>query len=71
MNLLEARGNTNHNAHVSHLQSLVQEKQPNEIKVEIKSKASNIQNNAKNPSTIYLLVSSLILLIASVLAIGY
>jgi len=71
---LVARGNTSHNAHVAHLQELVQEKQPNEIRSETKSKTeqNNSQIQPKSPSTNnYLLIGGLGLLLGSVLAIGY
>jgi hypothetical protein len=69
--VLVARGNTNHNGHVVHLQSLIKE-QPNEVEVKAKTKQNNSQIQPRNPNTnTYLLIGGLILLISSVLAIGY
>jgi hypothetical protein len=68
---LVARGNTNHNSHVVHLQSLIKE-QPSEVEVKPKTgqESSQIQPRSPNTNT-YLLVGGLGLLVASVLAIGY
>ena len=74
MDLLEhaqqliARGQNNSQvqAHTAYLQKLVQ-KQPNEIKSEIKPK-----NNHQSPQTnTYLLVGGLVLFGIAILAIGY
>ena len=69
---LVARGNANHNAHVIQLQTLIQGKQPNEIKPVENKQVSNSQIKPKSPNTnLYLLVGGLVLLLGSVLAIGY
>ena len=77
MDLLEyaqqliSQGNTNPQtqAHNAYLQELVQ--QGSSQKAKVKATAPNhSQIPAKNPNT-YLLVGGLVLLIASVLAIGY
>jgi hypothetical protein len=70
--VLVARGNTNHNGHVVHLQSLIKE-QPNEItEIQPKTEQNSSQIQSRNPNTnTYLLIGGLILLISSVLAIGY
>ncbi|KLL04185.1 MAG: hypothetical protein MRECE_2c070 [Mycoplasmataceae bacterium CE_OT135] len=69
---LVAKGQTNTQtqAHTAYLQTLVQENpQPKEIKT---TTPKDSQINAKNPNTnTYLLIGGLILLITSVLAIGY
>jgi hypothetical protein len=69
---LVARGNANHNSHVVHLQSLIKQ-QPNEItEIQPKTKQNNSQIQSRNPNAnTYLLIGGLILLISSVLAIGY
>lgn len=79
MDLLEyaqqliAQGNANQQtqAHTAYLQELVESESPQ--KTEIKSTALNSsQNNHKSLNTnLYLLIGGLVLLIASVLAIGY
>jgi hypothetical protein len=70
---LVTRGNANHNSHVVQLQSLIKE-QPSEVKVEVKPKAE--QNRSQIPSknsnvNNYLLIGGLVLLVSSVLTIGY
>ena len=79
MDLLEyaqqliAQGNTNQqtNAHKTYLQELVKQASPQKVKVE-STTPKNSQIPAKNPNTnTYLLVGGLVLLIVSVLAIGY
>ena len=69
---LVGRGNSSatHNSHLVYLQTLTPKKQPNEVKTEIQPKTE--QNNPKSPNTnSYLLIGGLILLLGSVLALGY
>jgi len=70
--VLVARGSNSHNAHVVQLQTLIQEKQPSEVKMETKTKANNNQIPTKNPNiNNYLLISGLTLFGLAILAIGY
>ncbi len=67
------QGNTNSqtNSHVAYLQELVKQGNPQKAKIKpTASKNSQIQPNNPNTSP-YLLVGGLVLLIVSVLAIGY
>lgn len=65
------QGNTSHNAHIAHLQTLIPEK-PSEIKSVENKQANNSQIQPKSLNTnLYLLVGGLILLLGSVLATGY
>ena len=71
---LVARGQTNTQiqAHTTYLQSLIQEKQPEEIKSVENKQANNSQIQPKSPNTnLYLLVGGLVLLLGSVLVTGY
>ena len=63
---LVSRGHTSHNAHVVQLQELVQ-KQPSEVKTEIRPK-----NNAKNSNfNAAYLIGGLVLFGIAILAVGY
>ena len=67
------QGNTNQqtNSHMAYLQELVQQESSQRAKVKATT-SNHSQIPLKNPSTnTYLLVGGLVLLIASVLAIGY
>jgi hypothetical protein len=72
---LVSQGNTTSQvqAHRVYLQELVQEKQPKEVKTEIKPKAelNNEQIPAKNSNNAFYLISGLVLFGLAVLAIGY
>ena len=56
-------------AHTAYLQSIIQPETP--VKVETKTKANNSQIPTKNSNNTYLLVGGLVLLVSSVLTIGY
>jgi len=69
---LVARGNTTTQTqtHTAYLQTLIQSETP-QPKAEVKATAlNNSQVQPKNPNT-YFLIGGLVLLIGSVLAIGY
>jgi hypothetical protein len=68
---LVSRGHANHNSHVVHLQELVKE-QPNGVEVKPKTGQESSQVQPKTPNfNTFFLIGGLVLLISSVLAIGY
>ena len=68
--VLVARGGSGHHSHMAYLQTLRVE-EPKEL-VKVQPPANNSQIPTKNPYTnTYLLVGGLVLLLGSVLAIGY
>src|SRR5207248_669364 len=64
---LVVRGNTTHNSHMVYLKSLTIE-EPSKLEAETRPKTE--QTNSKSPN-IYLLIGGLVLLLGSVLVLGY
>jgi hypothetical protein len=65
------RGHTVHSSHVVRLQELIKE-QPSEVEVKPKTGQNNSQIQPRSPNAnIYLLIGGLVLLVSSVLAVGY